>query len=260
MRLVSLLFIILFSRQTNAIEPTCFQYFKNISKSAPKLLEALREKLDKILIKDSIELEDLKDLFERLKQEEEIFNTTYLNRSSNKRDLLDKEVQYLRKSFKLDNLTPQEIQDFYSNELYKLYLFVDHSINEYFAHLTLREQASSINDEKLIKTLVLSYQGIRDTSSLKEIGSNFTELIHKTRPLSKKETSLLVKVYELVNKDEIDGAHSLLQESEFKAQADSIIKSFESDKLGVNVCCKSQGGCYFCPNNLGLINKNAKKR
>lgn len=258
-RLITLLNL-LFIANSYPVEPGCFKYLKTIISTKSKMLKDLASHIDKNLVKESIYLEDLENVFNRLKQEEETYNSTYLNRSSFKKELQEDEVQFLRASFKLEHLSEQELQDFYINEVYKLYLYVDHSVTEYFAQATLVNHVQREDSSDILKIFILAYQGMRSQNDIKGLGASFTSRVKDLEELTPSQVDILTEAYHRVRDKQIEQAKELLKASDLSHHTESLISQFQRARVGVDVCCKSAGGCYFCPNNLGLKLLNATKR
>lgn len=256
MKKIVLLINLVLSLHALAVDGSCFKYLKKFYSLQKKVLPQLATVMEKHLVKDEIDVSDLAKIFERLKQEEKVFNSTYLNRGEHKRNLTETEVQYIRSAFKLDNLSPQEIQDFYTNEIHNLYLFVHHSLLEMFAKNSISK--AGLNEEEVFPILVLAYQGLRQHENLTELGMSFEKLSENLNQFNTKQMNLLLKSYQFVKQAKLDEAENLLLESEFSLVRHNLINQFRADRIGVNICCNSPGGCYFCPNNLGLKLKNSQ--
>ncbi|MDD0853684.1 hypothetical protein HBN50_11290 [Halobacteriovorax sp. GB3] len=246
------------SLQSWAVESSCFKYIRVLSKSLEKTLPENAKSLGSLISGDEVQLSKLYELFDLLKAQEETYLDTYINRSKSKRSFSEKELEYVRKTFKLDNLSDEDVQTFYANEIYRLYSFVDFSIHEYKAIESV--DISKFSKEELDhvrKVLILTYQSTIKSSNIRALGMDSHSLHSQIESLSFESIEVLLKSYDLVSVDQFDSAKSLLLNSGFQ-NSDAIIRNFQDSKMGLSNCCKEGDGCLFCPNNLGLRSKNKK--
>lgn len=258
LRYIFTIFFITFSLQSLAVESSCFKYIRVLSKSLEKTLPENAKSLASLINGDDIQLSKLYELFDLLKAQEETYLDTYMNRSKTKRVFSEKELEHVRETFKLDNLSDEDVQTFYANEIYRLYSFVDFSIHEYKAIESLDISKFSKEEiDHIRKVLILTYQSSIKSSNIRVLGMDSHSLHSQIEPLSFESIEVLLKGYELVVAKEIDSAKTLLLNSGFQ-NSDTIIRNFQESKIGLSNCCKEGDGCLFCPNNLGLRSKNKK--
>lgn len=163
-------------------------------------------------------------LFHILKSEELTFLDLYINRTKLKRIMTADEIALTRSHYRLHNLTDDEVQTYYANEVKRLVIEAEQIVK-----LRLSEQALSYplnEDTRLVEFLANNYNSTKKqnaaNSVLEGLDISFPEW-------TKAEAENLTQLY---------------QQNSEPAQRDLC-------------CCVSAGGCLLCPFNRSLnrINK-----
>lgn len=237
----------------------CVIKIKAVSDGIPRLRIELINDISTYLETESFRLEDLSNLFNSLKKEEEIFLDIYTNRSSLKREFTEEEVEQIRASFTQltlpENLDAEEIQTIYSNELQNLLISIDQS----YRVLMAREQLDSLEETEL-KTRLQLYEpkairlmkvfilmGLQSpTDPVKTIGqSQAMEVFNSYQRVSLIDLEFIARALDAGDRYP---NFEVLSESSLGTRLIEIEENYKSEFE--NFCCSSNPGCTLCPNNL----------
>lgn len=257
--LLIILFSIDFTFASN-VEMACVGQIKTLLKKADKTLPKLREDIFNIFQdNENVTMKDIFHVFDRLKNEEEIFLDTYMNRSKLKRALTDEEREILRKNFKVMHLNDDDIQYFYSNELWKLYSLLDQAIIE-LDSLDLATRLAKQNDlssDIIYLATMQTFTAMRThTVDMKALGARSAEIYSSREMLTDAQALGVAALYKKFQESKNIHFYDELEKIDLARYFHQIQKAFEENKIQQDLCCKTGTGCLFCPNNLGLRFKN----
>lgn len=259
-----LFFFLLCNGHGAEIDKACSYHFKQLIKKAKNTLPSLaRDMAEAIKDPYNVSVDQIYRAFVRLKEEEEIFFDTYVNRSPNKRKLTEGEVDVLRENFNVLHLEAKDVQYFYGNEIQRLYFFLEQALLELDAlDLTKRViQKTNSSPDTTYSALLRTYHALRSSGrSTDSIGIRASDIFSERILLSEEVGIALGEFYRAFLAGEEFDLHKSLQDIGLGHHYYKIEKAFKEDKVANEVCCLTGTGCLFCPNNLGLRYKNIENR
>lgn len=234
----------------------CSNILNKLVDRSSKMLDSVAEDLKAHLSNtEKATNENIYAIFDRLKAEEATFLDTYLNKFDKKRKMNENEIKFIQESYKLPNLTSEEIQIFYTNEIYYLYAMIEDAI---LARDTFEiiKNINLLEDEDAFQAISHTLFVIRGSLNTKELEYTASQVFDKLETLTNEQAVKIVGLYkELISENKTDITEEL-RTIGFAYNATSIQRQFKEKKVSQEICCNTGDGCLFCPNNLGLRFKN----